>query len=349
MVGDQLSEVFDLVEIRGLVSGGFAARGPWLARAPIQDPLKLIAMVYGRARLTADGVAGPIELEPGDVAILNGRTWLEQQGGDGDGPRQEIRPQENFARLSGADPNSDDVVIGIAVDLNPIGRALLQEALPAMGHVQASASPAAAADLRGGLDRLFNEVTGHRIGAGFAIRQHGQLLLLDVLRTYVHQAELPPGWLRLLTDERLRPAVHLMHTEPGKPWRLQELAHAAAMSRTSFAERFRTVAGQPPLTYLNQWRMLLAQRALRDGDVRIGSLAAELGYASESAFSTAFKREVGASPLHYRHQARAQPPTQAKPIQVQHQPTAPCPPQRLHEPPSRLEPVLPPAPSSAKM
>jgi AraC-like DNA-binding protein len=73
----------------------------------------------------------------------------------------------------------------------------------------------------------------------------------------------------------------------------------------SFAERFRTVAGVPPLTYLSAWRMLLAQRALRDGEVRVATLAAGLGYASESAFSTAFKREVGESPLRYRTRARA--------------------------------------------
>jgi AraC-like DNA-binding protein len=46
--------------------------------------------------------------------------------------------------------------------------------------------------------------------------------------------------------------------------------------------------------------MVLAQRALRNPDVRVGALAAELGYGSESAFSTAFKREIGESPLYYR-------------------------------------------------
>ncbi|HEX2297249.1 MAG TPA: AraC family transcriptional regulator, partial [Pseudonocardiaceae bacterium] len=178
------------------------------------------------------------------------------------------------------------------------------QALPPVGHVRASA--AAATNLRGTLDRLFDEVTGSAMGRAFAIRQYGQLVLLEVLRAYVDQAELPRGWLRLLTDERLRPAVGLMHAEPGKSWGLEELARAAAMSRTSFAERFRSVAGVPPLTYLNRWRMLLARRALRDGDVRIGALAAELGYASESAFSTAFKREVGESPLRYRHRVRSE-------------------------------------------
>jgi AraC-like DNA-binding protein len=77
------------------------------------------------------------------------------------------------------------------------------------------------------------------------------------------------------------------------------------VSRTSFAERFRTVAGTTPLAYLSRWRMTLAQRALRNPDVRIGVLAAELGYTSESAFSTAFKREVGEAPLRYRQRLRA--------------------------------------------
>lgn len=50
--------------------------------------------------------------------------------------------------------------------------------------------------------------------------------------------------------------------------------------------------------------MLLARRALREEDVRIGALAARLGYTSESAFSTAFKREVGEAPVRYRRRYR---------------------------------------------
>jgi AraC-like DNA-binding protein len=316
MIGDQLSEVFDLIEVRGVVSGGIAARGPWVSRAAIDAPLKFLAIVCGRARLTTDGIDEPIELEPGDVAILNNLSWVEIKGGVGDGLRREIMPETDFssARLNGADRGTDDVLIGGRIDLNPAGRALLLQTLPPVGHVRASA--AAATNLRGSLDRLFDEVTGNRMGSAFAIRQYGQLLLLEVLRAYVDQTELPPGWLRLLTDERLRPALTLMHAEPGRPWGLEELARAAAMSRTSFAERFRTVAGVPPLTYLNRWRMLLAQRALRDGDVRVGSLAVELGYASESAFSTAFKREVGESPLRYRFRVRDERSARAEPFSM---------------------------------
>ncbi|WP_432940127.1 AraC family transcriptional regulator [Kribbella sp. CA-253562] len=297
---DQLSQVFDLVEVRGLVSGGFAVRGPWVSRGPIEEQLKFMALVSGRARLTTDG--GDAELEPGDVVILNHRKWLRLEGGTGDGPRREIVPEEN-ARLLEADLTADDIVVGGRIDLNPAGQALLFQALPPVAHVRATA---AAANLRATVYRLFDEVSANRMGSTFAIRQHGQLLLLEVLRAYVDQTDLPAGWLRLLTDERLEPALSLMHAEPGKSWHLDELARIAAMSRTSFAERFRRVAGVPPLTYLNQWRMLLAQRALRDGDARVGELANDLGYGSESAFSTAFKRAVGESPLRYRYRVRSE-------------------------------------------
>ncbi|GGS64121.1 AraC family transcriptional regulator [Streptomyces griseoviridis] len=304
MDDDQLSEVFDLVEVRGQLSGAFAVRGRWITRSAITSPVKLSVMVRGRCRLWADGLDTPIDMEAGDVAVLTGRSWLRAEGGTGDGPAVEFAPEPGryALRVGGADFAVDDVILGGHVGLNPAGAALLAQALPPVAHIRAS--DAAAPALRACADRLVEEVTGERLGAAFAVRQHAQLLLLEVLRAYVGQAELPPGWLKALTDERLRPVLTLMHREPGRPWRLEELARAAAMSRTSFAVRFRAVAGVPPLTYLNSWRMLLARRALRDGDVRVGALAGQLGYTSESAFSTAFKREVGEAPLRYRHRLR---------------------------------------------
>ncbi|MFJ8578516.1 AraC family transcriptional regulator [Micromonospora sp. NPDC093277] len=302
MRGDHLSEVFDLVEVRSVLTGGIAAHGGWWSRGPLVDPVKFFAMVAGRARLQTDGGDIPVELEPGDVAILSGRSWVAFEAGDE--PRREVQPESDFSteRFATADRATDDVLVGGCVRLNEAGRALLLGTLPPVAHVRASA--AHSDRLRSAVLRMFDEATADRIGSAFASRQYGQLLLLEMLRAYVGQADLPPGLLRLLTDERLRPALGLMHTEPGRSWSLAELAHAAAMSRTSFAERFRKVAGVPPLTYLNHWRMLLAQRALRNGDARVGMLATELGYSSEAAFSTAFKRVVGESPLRYRLRVR---------------------------------------------
>ncbi|GAA2618099.1 AraC family transcriptional regulator [Streptomyces axinellae] len=314
-MADQLSEVFDLVELQGQMTGGFEVRGRWVSHGLVDDPLKLVAVARGQVWLSTEGLEAPLKLESGDVAVLNNRTWLRVEGGTGDGPPREIFPDPGYRTVrddtgggvSGDDSRDGDVpdiVVGCRVDLNPTGRALLLQALPPVGHVRAST--ATATDLRRILDALVEEAAESRIGSAFAVRQFGQLLILEVVRAYLDQAQPPPGWLRVVRDERLRSALSLMHADPGKPWRLEELARAAAMSRATFAERFRAMAGVPPLTYLHRWRMLLAQRALRDRDVRIGSLAAELGYASDSAFSTAFKRELGEAPLRYRDRARGE-------------------------------------------
>jgi AraC-like DNA-binding protein len=100
-----------------------------------------------------------------------------------------------------------------------------------------------------------------------------------------------------------------MHGTPGRGWTLGELAKASAMSRTSFATHFKSVAGVAPLSYLTEWRMLLARRALRDDQHTISQIATSLGYTSESAFSNAFKRATGSAPRHYRDAARAFPST----------------------------------------
>src|ERR1700754_2119356 len=135
MALDQLSEVFDLIDVRNVVSGGFAVRGRWFTRYEFTKRLKLIAVVRGRARLTADGLDGAIDLEAGDVAILNDRQWEALAGGSGDGPRGEFVVDESdpYQQIGGADRADADVIIGGNVDVNPVGEALLASALPAVG------------------------------------------------------------------------------------------------------------------------------------------------------------------------------------------------------------------------
>jgi AraC-like DNA-binding protein len=239
------------------------------------------------------------------VVFLNGRSWLALEGGSGEGDPVRIQPPAAGTALSVEDAQAEgaDVLIGGRVEVNPTGRELLLRTLPPVVHVDQGSAVGAA--VRGHVQRLFEEIIADRVGSDFAIRQYGQLLLLDVVRGYLQDPDMPAGWLKVLADDRLRPALALIHEHPARGWSLEDLARAASMSRTTFAERFRQTAGTPPLSYLNNWRMLLAQRALRSTDTQVRTLALELGYSSESAFSTAFKRRVGESPLSYRASSRS--------------------------------------------
>ncbi|MCW7947447.1 hypothetical protein AAW14_37400, partial [Streptomyces hygroscopicus] len=92
----------------------------------------------------------------------------------------------------------------------------------------------------------------------------------------------------------------LMHQQASHPWTVAALGAQVGMSRASFAARFKELVGLPPLVYLQRWRILAAGRELRRGERTVASVAAEWGYSSETAFSTAFKRITGISPTQYR-------------------------------------------------
>jgi len=154
--------------------------------------------------------------------------------------------------------------------------------------------------------KLVRERAAELPGARLASAQLAQLMFVHILRAHLETSgPLATRWLRAVGDKRLAPALRLMHGDSGRAWQLEELAKAAAMSRTTFAHHFKTVAGVSPLAYLTKWRMRLAERALREENTPIPVLARLLGYTSESAFSNAFKRVTGNAPKRYRTAVRA--------------------------------------------
>ena len=90
-----------------------------------------------------------------------------------------------------------------------------------------------------------------------------------------------------------------LHADPGARWTLQVLAERAGMSRSGFAQRRKATVGSSPMDYLIRRRMLLAGDRLVNGTEPVSVIALSLGYESESAFSTAFKRVMGCSPRRY--------------------------------------------------
>ncbi|MFD1271303.1 AraC family transcriptional regulator [Streptomyces kaempferi] len=276
--------------------------GPALPRP---DRLKITAVVKGSMWVAVEGMPDAVRLERGDVAVFDGsRAFVVAS----DPTPDPVDATRLFADTPGPmiryGGGEDVVFVGGHVELGRAGEELLLHALPPLLHVRAAAEEAPV--LRWLLDQLLRELTAGRAGADFAADQLAQLMFVQVLRAYLADADaLPAGRLRALADERISPALRLMHADPGRPWQLEELARAAAMSRTSFAQRFRAVVGVPPLTYLLDWRMSLARRALRDGETSVSALAQKVGYTSESAFSNAFKRTTGVAPRRYRDVARA--------------------------------------------
>jgi len=87
---------------------------------------------------------------------------------------------------------------------------------------------------------------------------------------------------------------------PTRDWTLDLLAKDVGLSRSSLAERFTEFVGTPPMQYLQKWRLQIAASKLAEGISNIATIAAEIGYESEAAFSRAFKRSVGTPPAEWR-------------------------------------------------
>jgi AraC-like DNA-binding protein len=292
---DPLSELLTLVRARCTITGGFRAAGQWAYRFPLDAPVKLDAVVQGSCWLIADDEP-PVRLATGDAVVLNHAESMVLCSNPRLRPALPAQTPDSLDRPGAED---DVVIIGGHIALEPGAAGLFTSALPRVTH--AGAAAAEAAEMRRVLGRIMNETSGNHPGASFAADQYAQLLLLQVLRAGLRGDALShAGWLRLFADAQLRPAVSAMHAEPARAWGLADLAAAAGMSRSHFAYRFREVSGQPPLTYLTQWRIGLGARALRESDTTVAALAERLGYASESSFSHAFARITGTSPGQYR-------------------------------------------------
>lgn len=122
-----------------------------------------------------------------------------------------------------------------------------------------------------------------------------------------------PGLLRGLGDDRLAVALRHIHERPTAPWTVAQLAKEAALSRSTFFERFRQAVGVAPMEYLLQWRMALAKDMLRRRDGGIADVAERVGYSSASTFSVAFTRHVGVPPTVYARRQEEGEATPAEP------------------------------------
>jgi AraC-like DNA-binding protein len=302
---DPFSDILKLTNAQSVVSGGFTAGGAWAIRFPAMDKIKFCALVKGNCWLCVAGLETPVRLETGDVVLLSARSSFVLARDLETVPIDAADVfSGNVSEIAKLGDGADCVQIGGFIRLDSASGGLLADVLPPLIHVQAG-SPRATV-LRWLLDQLVRERAADLPGAMLASAQLAQLMFVHILRAHLETpADLASGWLRALGDRRIAPALRMMHSDPGRAWRLEELAQAAAMSRTTFALHFKAAAGVAPLVYLTEWRMHLAERALREENVPVAALGQSLGYTSESAFSNAFKRVTGNAPRRYRATAQA--------------------------------------------
>jgi AraC-like DNA-binding protein len=295
---DLFSHLLTLVRARSALSGGLVAGGAWAIAFPATPQVKFWGVRRGSACVDF-GTGEPLQLHAGDVVLFHapGPHVLAGTADAQPVPLADIAHDRAGAILRHGAGDAF-FMIGGKVDLDEGCAPLLFGGLPRVLRLAGDAPQARQVDWI--LDRLVAERDAGLPGTDAVCAQLAQLMLIEILRAHVAGAgRLAAGYFRAAADRRLAPALRLLHADPGRAWRLPELAAACAMSRAAFAAHFKAAAGASPLHYLTELRMRLARRRLRDG-ATVAQLAAEFGYGSESAFSHAFKRVLGHAPRHER-------------------------------------------------
>jgi AraC-like DNA-binding protein len=145
------------------------------------------------------------------------------------------------------------------------------------------------------------EARSPRPGGAGVLAKLAEVLFIEVLRLYMNeQSEGRTGWLAGVGDRIVGAALNALHKNPAQAWTLDELARVAGTSRSVLAERFQQLVGSSPIQYLTQWRMLLASNLLARSNAPLASIAQDVGYQTDTAFSRAFRREFGTPPAAWR-------------------------------------------------
>lgn len=154
------------------------------------------------------------------------------------------------------------------------------------------------------LHAMESEVCGRRVGFAAILARLADVMSAIIVRGWVEcGCGDAAGLVDALRDPRLAGAIAALHRDPGRNWSLAELAAETGTSRSVFAERFHAVTGVTPLRYAAELRMRLATQWLGSGQMAIDAVAHRLGYASQAAFSRAFKRVTGHPPGAARSEA----------------------------------------------
>jgi AraC family transcriptional regulator, alkane utilization regulator len=328
---DLLSELFNDVEVESTLYGRIEARAPWAVSYPKVDFAGFHVVLEGECWLHLFHGRAPIRLGTGDIAVLphgtasalsdgqktrlhgapsigsvfcaqaqiSGRPMLGQP----DTQPRGAAPIQYRATTGGDGPAT--VYLCGAFSFGGDGARPLLAALPDVIHV-----PGDKGRMMPWLETLLQsvacELTSLRPGASMVVARLSEVIFVQAVRA--HLADLPPGavgWTAAAHDMHVSRALALVHREPERDWTIASLGAAVGLSRSSFAARFQSVMGQPPLAYLTTWRMHRARGLLRDPAISIAQIAERVGYASAAAFTSAFKRETGNAPGAWRRQSAA--------------------------------------------
>lgn len=297
-LNDVLSLVLSRARLASFITCSFDLGGAWTVEFPSADALRFKFITRGECWLTVEGEEeSPHRLGTGDCFLVSpGRSFIlsKERAIVKKERAEELAANRRDGRAIVYDGGGDTVSVGAVFRFHGHFAKVVLDSIPPVILIPAHLDQAAI--LRWSLDRFAAEHTGARAGRGLMMEYLAPIILLQTLRIHLGSTTGERSWLVALSHPKLSKAIEAIHAEHRKNWTLHALATIAGMSRASFAAKFKEFIGITPIEYLNIWRMQIACDLLQQGDLGIAEVSNSVGYESESAFSAAFKRNIGMRP-----------------------------------------------------
>ena len=295
---DPLAEIVLLLQPSALFSKTVVGAGSWRITPPDNQEPFYGVILEGGCQLTVDGQE-MIRVEAGDFVLLPAARHLRvasrEPPAEGDDSPHIALGNGEFRVGAQSGPIDVRMLIGYCSFASPDAD-LLVPLLPQLVHIRCAGRLAQLVTL------VREESRGQLPARDVVLSRLLEVLFIEALR--LTTGAMSQGLARGLADLRISPAIRAMHERPSHPWTMADLAREAALSRSTFFERFKRTVGVAPMAYLLAWRMALAKQLLRKNESRIAEVAERVGYRSVSAFSVAFTRCAGQSPAQYARSRR---------------------------------------------
>jgi AraC family transcriptional activator of mtrCDE len=145
------------------------------------------------------------------------------------------------------------------------------------------------------------ELVSQEIGSGAMSAALLKQVIVTLLRRSMSSMESWVERFSMLRDPQIARAFSEMAAQPGRRHSLQSLAQCAALSRSTFVQRFTDLVGRAPMTVLRDLRMRQAADQLASDTLSLDQVAGHAGYDSRSSFVRAFRKAYGCDPTDYRN------------------------------------------------
>ncbi len=307
-----LDNFLRMIRLSGVIQGSTHLTAPWACKLPHdQDSVLLYLIVSGNCLVYTDGQREILKLEGGDALFVP--SPIPHTMGDSLATVPVTLLEMLPPGLKTAE-SADDYLSNFFGDSISFGGGgkfcwvitlrmfidkqfpnFLLNGFPALSHL-----PGFITQNREFVEDAVKHIARHGqegfVGNCIATRLAESVLTLCVKSHWQHGAGRSSRSERGLVDPFIQKVMETIYDNLGTDLCIAKLAASAGLSRSAFIRRFDRVVGQTPNDFVTSLRIERATEMLAKTDLPIAQIAANVGYASEAAFSRVFQRWTGLTP-----------------------------------------------------